>query len=149
MGSDLLWKEFPKNDKGETPCGRYGHFLSIFERKLILFGGKDKNEISLNDLWIFDMDKLIWTQINYSNISSNVPKPKFLVSGCLIERNGIILLFGGKNSEDNYIYLLNLNILMDIFKMINDKKYSNDDELIAKLKKLWSIKIDTSKFFFD
>lgn len=150
MGSDLVWKAIPKNDKGEAPVGRYGHFMSTFERKLIVFGGKDKNEISLNDLWIYDMDKYFWTQIHYNNIVTNAPKSKFLVSGCLIEKYGIILFFGGKHSEDNNIYLLNLNILMEIISSKNENKYSIEEvETVAKLNKLWTIKTETSKSIFN
>ena len=147
MGTDLIWKTIQLNEKDIVPSGRYGHFISTFEKKLIVFGGKDKNEISLNDLWIFDMDKNIWIQIEYNNIISNVPKSKFLVSGCLIEKYGIIIFFGGKNSEDNDIYLLNLNILNEILQLKYENKYSIDEsETVAKLNILWTIKKETSIF---
>ena len=48
MGTDLIWKTIQLNEKDIVPSGRYGHFISTFEKKLIVFGGKDKNEISLN-----------------------------------------------------------------------------------------------------
>lgn len=131
------------------PCGRYGHFMGFFDGKLIVFGGKDKNEVTLNDLWIYDIHKDIWTEIVYNNIVNNIPKPKFLVSSCIMPKHGFFLFFGGKFSEDNNIYLLNLNILNEILMLHYNNKYSVDDiETVAKLNKLWKIQTETSMLSF-
>jgi hypothetical protein len=144
LGADLIWKRNSRKDR-TGPTGRYGHFMSSYDGKLIVFGGKEKNEVSLNDLWIYDLAKESWTEIAYNNIVTNVPKAKFLVSGVLLKKYGVILFFGGKNSEDNHIYLLNLNILFEILQLKNENRYSTDNvETVAKLNKLWTIKGETS-----
>jgi hypothetical protein len=54
-------------------------------------------------------------------------------------------MFGGKFSEDNNIYLLNLNILNEILLLKYNNRYNIDDiETIAKLNKLWKIQGETS-----
>lgn len=144
LSTDLKWKRIPRGEK-QGPSGRYGHFMSSYDGKLIVFGGKDKDERSLNDLWVYDLANENWTEIVYNNIITNVPKPKFLTTGVLIKRYGVILFFGGKNSEDNSIYLLNLNILFEILLLKKENKYSLDHiESVAKLNKLWTIKSDMS-----
>jgi hypothetical protein len=127
------------------PSGRYGHFMGYYDGKLIVFGGKDKNEVMLNDLWVYDIQKDFWTEIVYNNLVNNIPKPKFLVTGCLLPKYGFFLFFGGKFSEDNNIYLLNLNILNEILLLKYNNRYNIDDiETIAKLNKLWKIQGETS-----
>lgn len=143
----MKWKIIPQDNKKNAPIGRYGHFMGVFENKIIVFGGKDKNDESLSDLWVYNLEDNFWTEIEYNNIVTNVPKPKFLVSGCLIENYGYILFFGGKSSEDSHVYILNLYILNEILILKNDNKYSiNNLETVAKLNKLWTIKSDTSIF---
>ncbi len=127
------------------PSGRYGHFMGSYDGKLIVFGGKDKNEVILNDLWVYDIQKDFWTEIVYNNLVNNIPKPKFLVTGCLLPKYGFFLFFGGRFSEDNNIYLLNLNILNEILLLKYNNRYNIEDiETIAKLNKLWKIQGETS-----
>jgi hypothetical protein len=139
-----MWRKIQRQNK-IGPSGRYGHFMGFYQGKLIVFGGKDRNDMTLNDLWIYNIDHDIWTEINYNNIVTNIPKPKFLVSGCLLEKYGFIIFFGGKYSEDNNIYLLNLNILNEILMLKYNNRYNIDDvETVAKLNKLWTIITDIS-----
>jgi hypothetical protein len=132
------------------PRGRYGHFMGYYDGKLIVFGGKDKNDVLLNDLWVYDIQKDLWTEIEYNNLVNNIPKPKFLVSGCLLPRYGMFFFFGGKFSEDNNIYLLNLNILNEILILKYKNRFSYEDiETLAKLNKLWKIQGETSTSLFN
>ena len=67
-----------------------------------------------------------------------------------MDKYGIIFLFGGQHSEDNDIYILNLNILNEILQYKYDDRYSREElELFAKLNKLWTIKTETSILFFN
>ena len=122
--------------------------MSPFEGNLIVFGGKNGQDITLNELWVYNSAKDMWTEIVYNNIVTNVPKPKYLVSGCLVERYGVILFFGGRHTENNSIYFLNLNILSELLQMQNTISNPHDNvDYVAKLNKLWTIKSDTSIFF--
>ena len=43
---------------GHRPCGRDGHSASIYEGKMIIFGG-DRHKMSFNDIYVFNLDQAI------------------------------------------------------------------------------------------
>jgi len=159
------------NPKGNSiPIGRYGHNLFNFDNYLILFGGKDKDDNILSDLWVFDLIEKEWIEIYYSFKLDNIKEnsiinnvdikdkiintknkfgiSKFMASGIIIKNLGKILIYGGQNDLDNKnIYLLDLKKLLDIINCFKTKIFSNffkfnekKDQVANKLKDLWEEK---------
>jgi hypothetical protein len=126
------------------PEPRYGHFMTHFENYLIVFGGKNKNEEILNDLWVLDFtDKSNpkWINIDYSTSpSKNIPSAKYIASGGLIRNHGLVLIFGGKNNfDDKNIYLLDLKILSQLIEFKLNLSKESSEEYSKKIPHLWKI----------
>lgn len=155
--------------KGNSkPIGRYGHSLFYFDNYLILFGGKDKDDNTLGDLYVFDFTQNKWLAIDYTVVSelNNIKQSelknqhnkkltnqnrilKFLASGTLIANLGKLIIYGGQNNfDDKNIYLLDLKNLIDYIRDQNARNPNNFFDFnknkvlnnFEKLKDLWEIK---------
>ena len=134
LNNNIEWEIISISQKSTKPAERYGALMKVFENYLIIFGGKNKNEESLNDLWVFDLNTQIWSFIDYNN-STNIPTPKFLPSGEYIENYNKIVIFGGEeNYSSSVLYFLNLGILNEIIIENND---------FSKINYLWTL-VNTS-----
>lgn len=52
--------EYP-NEPPRMPSPRYAHSTTVIGRQLVVFGGCGP-DAALNDLWIFDLETLQWSQ---------------------------------------------------------------------------------------
>jgi hypothetical protein len=133
-------------DPSISPPSRYGHYMTFFDNHLIVFGGKNFNDKLLNDLWVMDLEKMKWIEIDYSN-SKNIPLPKFLAGAELMKNQGLIVIYGGNDNEDKSLYLLNLKILFELSNykyyyddLVNTHSYYPNDskfDYSAKVNRLW------------
>ena len=60
---DFLKKKWKlTNDKGNKiiPCERAGHSACIYNQKIYIFCGADKDGVRLNDFWVYDIKKNVW-----------------------------------------------------------------------------------------
>lgn len=126
------------------PEPRFGHFMSYFENYLIIFGGKNKNDTILNDLWVLNFSSKNnpkWINIDYlTSPTKNIPSPKFIASGGLIRNHGVILIFGGKNNfDDKNIYMLDLKILTQLIEFKLNPSKESTGEYSKKIPHLWKI----------
>jgi N-acetylneuraminic acid mutarotase len=64
---DEKWVEFKIKTKKPKP--RIHHSSSVHNNMLYIFGGKSLNEelLTFSDLWRFDISKLEWKEISFSN----------------------------------------------------------------------------------
>lgn len=134
LNKSITWNSVNQQSK---PCERYGALMKTYENMLILFGGKDANENSLNDLWVYDIDKNKWNFIDYQS-STNVPQPKFIPSGEVIENRSKLLIFGGEEGNSELCFL-NLPVLK---QLLIDQ---SDDSLINSLWTISSTQIQARK----
>ena len=121
---------------GEKPSPRHGMFMISFDSQkfLLILGGKDGNNNYINDLWVYDINDIQWLKIgNYENIV-NFPKDRFLSNGINNKNYGIILLYGGMDTNDNNLYIIDISILKEIVRRNkNEEDYSSLlEELIKK-----------------
>ncbi|GBC09958.1 hypothetical protein RclHR1_09230005 [Rhizophagus clarus] len=80
--------------KGEVPQPRYDHTTTkIDDNKIFIYGGKNKDEVVLGDLFYFDLDSNIWNPIN---------QPSHPIAGhsSILVNNYLISCFGiGANAK--------------------------------------------------
>lgn len=142
---NLSWSIFEVENSVTIPP-RYGHYMTFFNNHLIVFGGKTYNDELLNDIWVMDLEKMKWVEIEYAS-TINIPLPKFLAGGELMENQGFIVIYGGRDNDDKSLYLLNLKILFELsnYKYFYDElfnihfeyPYDNKFDYSAKVNHLW------------
>lgn len=61
--------------RGKMPCSRVRHVAGFLEhrREVIVFGGKQAQDITLNDLWALQVDTMEFSQVRYKG---KVPSPQ-------------------------------------------------------------------------
>jgi hypothetical protein len=98
-----------------TPFPRWGCCCYKFsDKEIILFGGR--NKIDFNDLWIYNIDTIIWKEIEFNKIGSYFPLPRR--KACMTIYENILLIFGGYNCEYFQDFnIMNLNYLKSISKI--------------------------------
>ena len=72
---------------GTLPDSREGAQLITMDRKLLLFGGRNKRQA--NDLYILNTDKWNWTKV----FAKSPPKPRFGTS--IVNFKNKVYVFGG------------------------------------------------------
>ncbi|OHT12942.1 hypothetical protein TRFO_16989 [Tritrichomonas foetus] len=103
--SDLWW--YHKEDDEEygsfcllitenTPKGRYDCSMSVYEDKLIVFGGHDTNNNVFDDLLIFDIPTAVWTKLEVEG----GPSPRFAHAAAFLGTQ--LWIFGGKSQSVYY-----------------------------------------------
>lgn len=103
-----LWLTW-HSTQGQVPCGRESHSAIGFKDSagdphILLFGGM--NGQRLNDTWILNVYKMLWTQISFS---TPVPEPRSMHSAVMVEKKMIV--FGGLRTgsrASNSISILDL-----------------------------------------
>jgi hypothetical protein len=90
-GSTLEWKEVGQNSP-DKPCVRASHSSVVHGRKCYIFGGQDDENNKLNDLWEFDLDTEIFSQIE---LSPNSYQPMARSGHSANLYNGKMYIFGG------------------------------------------------------
>ena len=143
LDKNTEWKILSLNETNvNVPEMRYGQFMINFNTFVIMYGGMTLDNKILGDLWVLDLHTMEWLFVDLNSNTVNLPKPKFLASGELLENTGQIVIHGGKSTlEDKTLAFLNINILLDIIR--NPEDLHNFDEkyfnYISKINKLWNI----------
>ena len=91
------------------PSARAGHSAVVNDKYMYIFGGKDNDDVLLNDLWRLDLESDVWEQVKVSD-DSQVPQGRCGHSSVVY--NGHILIFGGIfeiTRELNDCYIFNLS----------------------------------------
>ena len=47
----------------QKPCSRAGHSAIVFKDNMIVFGGKNDENMKLNDVWSFNLNTYEWSEI--------------------------------------------------------------------------------------
>lgn len=103
--SSKSWKKLEL--RGSPPPARTGHAAALSLTKMFIFGGFNRDEELLNDLWIAELGN--WCKPYWSRpaISGNVPSSRTVPS--FHNLNGNLVLFGGygfyaRSPRSLYIY---------------------------------------------
>lgn len=72
--SSKAWK-LVTSVAGQSCCPRYRHAACSREETMFVFGGVDRGQIRLNDLWAFNLERNEWTEIRFGN-NSVMPCPR-------------------------------------------------------------------------
>lgn len=92
------------SSSGSAPRGRHQHTINSFHnRYLIIFGGLCANSLGENDTFVFDTEKMAWTQ---PMVTGSVPLCRFSHSACFAE-DRYLYVFGGSQIEEP------LNVIFD------------------------------------
>ncbi len=118
---------------GEKPNARYGMIMIAFDqqRYLLVLGGKDKNNQYINDIWVYDIEDNTWLKIGDDQNIVNFPKDRFLANGINNKNHGMILLYGGMDTKDNNLYIIDISILKEIVR--KNKNYEDYKSLLEDL----------------
>ncbi len=93
-----IWTEL--HPAGDVPCARTCHTM-VYDpdsEKVILFGGVDRANTTLNDLWAYDPSANTWTELHPTG---DVPCARLGHSMVYNPGSGKIILFGGMNQAMN------------------------------------------------
>lgn len=130
------WEILKSNNS--PPEHRYGAFISFFNNYIIIFGGKNKKNELLNDLWTYSIENQEWIHIDLKNIV-NKPSPRFNPSGEIMKSYAKLVIFGGEDElNDSKIWILDLSLLVEVSKNNFNIKKQN-------LHNLWD-SIDLGKY---
>jgi len=86
-----VWNKVKLADNAKRPCARSGHSAVLQNNIMYVFGGKADNSLKLNDLWAFNLQSLVWTQIK--PVDDVLPETRSGHSACIYDN--MILVFGG------------------------------------------------------
>ncbi len=75
-----------------APCVRSGHSSVVHGDSLVVFGGKNDVHNKLNDLWVFDFNARIWTEVVWE-AGGTIPKTRSGHSAAMYK--GTMIIFGG------------------------------------------------------
>lgn len=78
-----------------SPQGRFNHSAVLHDNNLYIFAGEGKDGEYLNDMWMFNLSRKVWTEIKASN--SDIPAGR---SGHnMIVNKDMFYIFGGKRGN--------------------------------------------------
>ena len=125
---DYTWRKcYPNSD--HNPSKRFGMgFVATSNKTLLMFGGVN-SEKTLNDLWQFNIETNMWTEIKKSSLVSNdLLWPDMSQFSTLSLYSKGVILYGGSYYYDLSKYLN--SILTNTTAIVpdkNQKKYYNDN----------------------
>ena len=96
------WKKYQTNN-GISPGPRYGHSLNYIKPYFVLFGGNFNPSLS-NDVWIININEKLseWKKVIFKNDVGPSPRLYHTSLKCNYgKNNGIIIIFGGRDSNEN------------------------------------------------
>ncbi|ORZ22981.1 hypothetical protein BCR42DRAFT_127097 [Absidia repens] len=76
---------------GTAPLPRSNHCSVLFDEKIFIFGGGNKQQL-FNDVWVYDIQQKTWECIETTGF---IPSPRHYCSVSLI--NGVMYVHGGKD----------------------------------------------------
>lgn len=97
--STFIWEQVLV--KGNSPSPRSGHRMVSYKNIIILFGGfydSGKSTKYYNDLWVFDMEALVWEKKEGSTSS---PSPRGGCQLALHQESATLFVIGGYSIQKN------------------------------------------------
>ena len=112
----------PADANAKTPIERAGHSMNLIDTSLYIFGGKDEDNTKLKDLWKFDLENCVWTELVTPN-SEQVPHARSGHSSVIYQ--GYLCVFGGifevtKELNDCHMYDIAQNRWITLFAWLNE-----------------------------
>eukprot|EP00347_Sterkiella_histriomuscorum_P006674 403351868 len=90
--NDNRW-ELVQQLSDECPPARAGHSAIQYGDSMYIFGGKDEDNNKLNDIWQFNFNTYIWTEVACGNNPEQMPLPRSGHTASLYKDQMVI--FGG------------------------------------------------------
>ncbi len=115
-------KLFPNvNDNNlNCPIPRINHSAGILNDTMWIFGGEGKEGFYLNDMWIFNLKSLIWTNVRFTK--TDIPLGR--TGHTMTLHNNEFYIFGGKTgnyNETNELWKFNItNQTEGYFTLLHD-----------------------------
>jgi hypothetical protein len=91
---EKAWEQVNYDDTLPHPSPRSGVGEAYFHRQMYIFGGYHQGQ-ALNDLWTFDLDLLVWRQLNSVG---DVPTPRTSHSMCVDHERAKLYVLCGSGS---------------------------------------------------
>ncbi|KAL6946855.1 hypothetical protein ACO0QE_001707 [Hanseniaspora vineae] len=89
-----------KQVDAEMPPPMQEHACSVYKDLMCVFGGKDENDIYLNDLWILNMKTLEWWKFpNLQGKDQFMPSARSGHSLTLLPKENLLLVMGGDKMD--------------------------------------------------
>eukprot|EP00742_Colponemidia_sp_Colp-10_P012378 GILJ01013893.1.p1 GENE.GILJ01013893.1~~GILJ01013893.1.p1 ORF type:complete len:606 (+),score=74.32 GILJ01013893.1:2-1819(+) len=89
------WSWSPKLVRGEAPPARWGHSATLVDGRLLVYGGYNETNKTLNDLFVLDIENGVWhCQINGEN------DPRAWHSATYVPSKRSLLVFGGEKETE-------------------------------------------------
>ena len=95
------------------PRARKNHESFVFGHSLYVYGGADENGNCFSDLWKYDLDKNLWTEVP---LNGKIPKGKESMGSVNLEGFGFVTIGGSCKSEvskDNFFYIYDQSIWIE------------------------------------
>ena len=128
------WKRYQTNNS-ISPGPRYGHSLNYMKPYFVLFGGNFNPSLS-NDIWIININEKLgeWKKIIFKNDVGPSPRLYHTSLKCNYgKNNGILLIFGGRDSNENPLNdIWGLSLNDDDSWSWNRGIIKNNDEMIPR-----------------
>ncbi|KAJ3095586.1 hypothetical protein HDU97_006789 [Phlyctochytrium planicorne] len=100
----LVWSTVD-DIRGEPPCARYGHSMTLWGQHLIVFGGSDAGDNDLDDIHFLNLTTMTW---EIMKVHGTKPKPRRNHSSTI--HNHKLYIHGGEMNYDEF-FLDDLNVL--------------------------------------
>ena len=98
--TDYLKWNLSEECSGKIPCKRYAAAHNSFRDKLVIHGGNDENDNTLDDMFIFCVSNMNWTKVEINFDKNDIERPIFGRYHHTIEVAGKnIYILGGKHSD--------------------------------------------------
>ncbi|WIA20924.1 hypothetical protein OEZ85_005266 [Tetradesmus obliquus] len=92
---DWQWAKLPVDPVGPSPLGRdMASLLLLDESTLLLFGGRSEAGKSLQDCWLFDVERCCWQQLKPEG---PLPAPRKMHG--MVKLGSQVVLFGGERDS--------------------------------------------------
>ena len=99
------WTERPYPKDASAPCPRSGHSAVFYQGRMVIFGGKTEGAEKLNDLWQYDVNEGLWTELIPEDCE--IPLPRSGHTAAIF--GDFMIVFGGmyevtKELNDLHVY---------------------------------------------
>ncbi len=114
------WERLPTTTPCPSPRASHSALLRG-QTEMYIFGGRDEDNEKLNDLWVFNLDTLRWTQVKPVN---QPPTPRCGHSASMYGGGDMMMVFGGiyevtKELNDLQAFEFKTRRWVPIFEEIN------------------------------
>jgi N-acetylneuraminic acid mutarotase len=155
--TDNTWKQIKPANGSPMPTPIAGHSASVAKDPetgadiMIIFGGKDDENMKLNHLWKYDFSTNMWTQLEPTNAEHDLPMGRSGHSSVLF-KGKYIAVFGGifeitRELNDCHLYDIKSNKWFNLFEETGpaSPKRLRDDSSPMSTKKTGEIKQMTER----